>query len=255
MIAAVEEASMLAQISFIALVLLTVGGGQGSSRQRRATVKPPTLPIFDADVAPKQLVSPIPFPNQARMPLDWRDLEPVRPALDPSVLALSDKDRDALFGPVKVVRDTYEFLPAEEPVVWHPEWANRPESHYTRFITYDREGKRVNTEYRGGMCVNRSPDKEVYDDRGRRVELISYSNTMDGTILSHSYFSYDNNGWLTDVTTYGPDESIQSRWVYRYEVDSHGNWIAQIPVCVEGCPIQGKYRVLAVMCRSLSYYE
>jgi hypothetical protein len=171
------------------------------------------------------------------------------PPLDPDVRALSDKDRDGLFGPVKLVREGYEFTSPAKPE-WNPEWANRPEPDNHRAISYDLTGAKLSDQLRAG-CGMRATQKEIFDSKGRRVELISYRD--DGTVGRHVLFSYDFRGWLIETKGYGANEDLQTKWFYDYVTDSYGNWIAQIPICMFGCP-PIEESLLPVLCRSITYH-
>ena len=99
-------------------------------------------------------------PKAAEPVPNWRELlEPVRPSFDADVLALSDEQRDGLFGLVRTVRERYEFTSAANPE-WNPEWDNRPESDYYRTITYDVNGTRVSHVWRPG-CGLSAPKKMI----------------------------------------------------------------------------------------------
>jgi hypothetical protein len=182
---------------------------------------------------------------------NWRELlEPVRPPLEPDVFALSDKERDGLLGPVKQVREGYQFTSADHPE-WNSEWANAPESDYYRTISYDVNGIKVSDVRRPG-CGTHPPEKTIYDTKGRVVECITY--TDDAVADRRVLLSYDFRGWLIEANEYG-DGATHWRLTYEYVVDSRGNWISQIPRCAGGCPPIETNGLQGVICRSVTYYE
>jgi len=70
-----------------------------------------------------------------------------------------------------------------------------PEPDNHRAISYDLTGAKLSDQLRAG-CGMRATQKEIFDSKGRRVELISYRD--DGTVGRHVLFSYDFRGWLID---------------------------------------------------------
>lgn len=189
-------------------------------------------------------------PIHIKPALDWDKLKPVSPPIDPDVLALTDKERDGLFGPVKRVLVTHNFTSPTNPT-WDPEWTDINRSDYPRAITYDTGGRRVSDVSPPG-CGLPDPIKLVYDSKGRLVESLYYN--MDGSINTRATLRYDDKRWLVGWTDYKAEGQVEEDWVYQYVLDEYGNWVGRIPICVQGCRA-GKYITLPVECRKITYHK
>jgi len=90
---------------------------------------------------------------------------------------------------------------------------------------FDQNGILRNSEWRlGEMAVTTTS----YDDQGREVE--DHTTAKEGLPLSkaidtHTLFSYDEHGNLTDQITNGADGSLIARTTNVFVYDSHGNWV------------------------------
>ena len=186
--------------------------------------------------------------TQTKPKFDWSELQPVRPPLDADVISMSEKVRAGLFGPVKQVKEWGEFTSPTNPQ-WDPTWADASKAAIDNKIWYDPEG---NVSGTWQICGMRDPAKLIYDSKGRLIDETQYD--MDGTKRYRSVSAYDEKGWLIEKSEYDGNDLLQHKWTYKYVLDSHGNWIGQIPICLEGCFFENNYKLL-IMCRSIRYYK
>ncbi len=219
-----------------------------------------------------QPLQPVRQDAQASKPLpDWDELlKPVRPPLDEAAMALSDKERDELIGPVKSVRLGFNFVSTKTG-----ECAG--ECSYYQTNIYDMNGKKV-SEKGESLCGFSSLEKYIYDTKGRVIERITYN--WDGLIHDRVLFVYDSFGKLSELSSYNGDGELQgrsqylcdlsgnviesysydgdgqfkSRSFYLYEVDSWGNWIecVEYPVRYDDKSEKG---AVFVQCRAIEYFN
>jgi len=86
---------------------------------------------------------------------------------------------------------------------------------------YDKKGEKTATHHlndKEGLI-----SKEVVDEKGRLIEFIKYDES--GQISGKQVTSYDRYGSVDEVSQYDGKGSLESAQMYKYEVDSSGNWV------------------------------
>jgi hypothetical protein len=84
-----------------------------------------------------------------------------------------------------------------------------------------------------------------YDDKGNKTE---YYNCLDSSFFTKTIYKYDEKGNYIEEIIYNLDGSIYSKYTFKYEYDSYGNWLKKIRY-------KGERKTLCLVTeREITYY-
>lgn len=135
------------------------------------------------------------------------------------------KEVDELNGPVKAMAVEKAQLSRQFGKYlgrFSAKWTEGPHVR-TYGRNYDAKGnKTLEAWYNPDGSVNRRV-QFTHDATGNLIEAIRYK--ADGTMANKVAYAYDSKGNKTEETTYKADGSLEKYSTFKYEFDSHGNWI------------------------------
>jgi hypothetical protein len=191
-----------------------------------------------------------PETNSQISPRD-KKLGDVRPPLNSEFEKFTERERDGLRGPVKMVHEQFATFIYQEGSFKR---VKEGDTQVSRMTIYDFNGRKTRDQ-QVPTCGNADPTKHIYDQRGFLIERIDFKNfeEEDRTITSRVTYNYDIQGNLIELYGYDGEGKLQGKRAYNYKFDAYGNWIEQIPTSAdqalsEGERTYGQYR-------KITYYK
>lgn len=147
---------------------------------------------------------------------------------------------------------------------------------------FDDDGRQVSLEVGGGKDKPLVKTYLSYDDKGRIREMITCANKSAGGIVvpakgghvalpstmkirmkeaapydadllvNKTVFIYDDTGHVTEISSYGYDNTLSSKTRLDREFDSHGNWIKETRSRWNSQT--NSYQPVEVTYRAITYY-
>lgn len=148
-------------------------------------------------------------------------VSPFQPPAADAAATASDREQDGLAGPVRRIKTEVAKL--------------------SNSAGKSVEDKRVMLE------------SSAYDLKGKKTEN-AYFPVAGAALTGREVYKYDDKGNISEMTLHGPDGSLVSKEVYKYEFDFAGNWTrmtASVAV-VEGGKLS--FEPTEVTYRTIMYY-
>jgi hypothetical protein len=183
-------------------------------------------------------------------PLDKKFMD-VRPPLRLEFKKLTERERNGLHGPVKMVREQSVAFVYKEASF---DRVIEDEKRVARTMIYNLAGEKIRDQDLP-ICGNADPVKHIFDQRGLLIERINFKNfdEDDRSITYRIIYNYDAQGNLIELCSYDDEGKLQGKRAYKYKFDAYGNWIEQISIDAEQALRAGEKTY--GLYRKITYYK